>query len=447
VHEVRFAENVEATESVMSLRIAIFGAAPDSSNMGVSALLASTVATVSRLDPGFSFAVFDNALGVRRSDVYVGEGRSVAVDRLGARGGMRFDLPENLFNMSVNSRLGTFGRITNRVIREIDRCSAVLDVSGGDSFSDIYGSNRFYTIARPKLIALRRRVPLILLPQTYGPFQDPRSREVASRIVRGAEMCWARDPQSFNVLRDLLGDAFDPENHRQGVDLAFQLEPQNATGLISPKLLRMLEADRQKTPLIGLNVSGLIYNRPDAARAQFGIRADYRAAVGAFLQRVLEDTVANVVLVPHVMTLVCMDESDTAASEQVAQSLKASYAERVAISPHSLDQHQLKWLIGQTDWFAGTRMHSTIASLSSGVPTATITYSDKALGVFGLCGQQDQVIDPRRLDTEQVVAKLRSSFESRDATRHSLRQHLPSVRQRAQEQMAEIVSRVRCSAA
>ncbi len=186
-------ETIPMKHTNSSPRIALFGAAPDSSNMGVSALFASTVAAIYRLEPDASFAVFDNGLGVRKSEVSVGDGRATEVDRYGARSGMRFDRPENLVNMSVTSWLGPIGGIANRGVREIDRCSMILDVSGGDSFSDIYGRKRFLSVARPKLIALRRGVPLILLPQTYGPYEDQGMRKTASRIVRGAEMCWARD--------------------------------------------------------------------------------------------------------------------------------------------------------------------------------------------------------------------------------------------------------------
>ncbi len=86
-------------------------------------------------------------------------------------------------------------------------------------------------------------------------------------------------------------------------------------------------------------------------------------------------------------------------------------------------------------------MHSTIAGLSSGVPTATVTYSDKALGVFELCGQEDHVIDPRIFDTEQVVARL---WVVRVASCNSTlpERALTKRETAAQEQMAAIVSRI-----
>ena len=86
------------------------------------------------------------------------------------------------------------------------------------------------------------------------------------------------------------------------------------------------------------------------------------------------------------------------------------------------------------DWFCGARMHSTIAALSSGVPTAATAYSDKTLGVFASCGVENQVIDPRQLETEAVIEKLVESFESRAQTRQVLSTTIDGVKARATDQ-------------
>jgi polysaccharide pyruvyl transferase WcaK-like protein len=70
-------------------------------------------------------------------------------------------------------------------------------------------------------------------------------------------------------------------------------------------------------------------------------------------------------------------------------------------------------VIGQTDWFCGTRMHSCIAALSQGVPTAGIAYSDKALGVFETAGAGDALLDARALGSEQIAERVGASVECR----------------------------------
>jgi polysaccharide pyruvyl transferase WcaK-like protein len=98
------------------------------------------------------------------------------------------------------------------------------------------------------------------------------------------------------------------------------------------------------------------------------------------------------------------------------------------------------------DWFCGTRMHSTIAGLSSGVPTAAIAYSDKTLGVFESCGVENQVIDPRQLQTQAVVERLIESFEGRALTRQVLSTTTDSVKARAAGQFNRITEMLKALA-
>ncbi|MFQ5655847.1 MAG: polysaccharide pyruvyl transferase family protein, partial [Planctomycetota bacterium] len=105
-----------------------------------------------------------------------------------------------------------------------------------------------------------------------------------------------------------------------------------------------------------------------------------------------------------------------------------------------LHPSEIKGIIARLDWFCGTRMHSTIAGLSSGVPTAAIAYSGKTRGVFESCGQGERVADPRKLDTDATVEHLLASFRSREESRAGLKRALPSVLRQAREQMEEIAA-------
>jgi len=414
-------------------RIALFGAAPDTPNMGVSALFASAISGLGRIRRPIEFVVFDNGLG-RRTRPFRSAGLEFDITLFGARGGKRFHRPENLATMALLSRLGAAGARLNPALRLIDSCDAVLDVSGGDSFSDIYGRARFDAIHRPKAIALSRGKPLILLPQTYGPYRDPAVRAAAADVTRGARMAWARDPDSYVALQDLLGAEFDPARHRCGVDMAFGLEPVAAPDLLDRRLLAWLQQRSPDTPVVGFNVSGLIYNSPDGGVGAFGLKSNYRDTVEAFLRRLLETSNVKLVLVSHVMDRPGHYESDQGACLAVMQRLGERFQDRVALSPIELDQSQVKWLIAQLDWFCGTRMHSTIAALSSAVPTAAVSYSDKTRGVFRTCAQEDNVLDPRRLEGPELVERLLATFQAREAARSTLRRALPQVMSTLREQ-------------
>ncbi len=426
-------------------RVVLFGAAPDTPNLGVSALYRSVVAGIAQGFDQAEVVVFDNGLGRRSGTVDAHAGKPVELIRFGARGGRRYYRPENLLTMSLVSRCGALGARLSEAVALVDSCDAVLDISGGDSFSDIYGRARFDRILRPKLIAISRRKPLILLPQTYGPYRDPQVREQAAAVARQAGAASARDADSFAALRELLGDAYDPDRHFSGVDMAFALAPIPAADALSGKLRGWLEHRDGANPglLIGLNVSGLIYNEAEEGPSRYRLKADYREVINRLLARLLDRTDARIVLVPHVMDPPGKPESDRAACLDVAGRVGRAHADRVAVVAGPLDAGGMKWLISRTDWFCGTRMHSTIAALSSGVPTTGIAYSDKARGVFATCGLAQHVINPRVEDTDVVVERIWESFLARAAVRQVLTRELPAVMATCGEQGRAIVRHIR----
>lgn len=428
-------------------RIALFGAASDTSNMGVSALNASVIHSIGQAIDPIEFVVFESAtLGRSQSKVASDLQSGTVLIRHGARVGRRYYLPENLSTMASVARLGSWGGYMNRAIRLIDSCDAVLDVSSGDSFSDIYGRERFNLTYLPKVIAIARGKPLLLLPQTYGPFKDPALGRLASAIVRKASMAWARDENSFEIMKRLLGNNYDPDRHRCGVDMAFALPPIYPEHKLDEPIKRWVTEKAPSRPLVGFNVSGLIYNSPAAAANQYGLKADYRKALIDFLSSLLANTEARVLLIPHVMDQPGHYESDIAACQDVAEALSA-HADRVLVSPRTLNQGEVKWLISRMDWFCGTRMHSTIAALSSKVPAAAISYSDKTLGVFSSCGQGRHVLDPRVLDTVAITEGLLRSFEERVSSAVELQTNGPAIAARVSNQTNLIVDFVRRAAA
>ena len=186
-------------------------------------------------------------------------------------------------------------------------------------------------------------------------------------------------------------------------------------------------------PLVGLNVSGLIALDRHRSRS-FGFRASYVDSLLGFLGNLLSKHKGRLLLVPHVMSPPGVAESDVEACFRLVEKLAPEFQARVAVTPTRLNEREVKWVISKLDWFCGTRMHSTIAALSSGVPTAALAYSDKTLGVFESCGVGDQVIDPRMLDTKAVIDRLLRSFEVRAVKKQVLSKTIPDVKLRAEEQ-------------
>lgn len=425
-------QDFAATISSRPIRLCLFGASPDTANLGVSALFISVMHAIANRHSNAQVTVFDYGPGPRAATLHF-DGKPFHFTRIGANLSRRYYRRDSLFNMRMSAALGGLG---NPGVQAIAQSDAVLDISGGDSFADIYGEKRFNAITLTKQLALHQNTPLILLPQTYGPFSTPLSQRIAGDIVRACGMAWARDERSFETLKELLGSDLDPARHDAGVDVAFAL-PRSKPENLPDRLVEWMKPENPR-PLIGVNVSGLIHNRGAEGSRQFGFRSDYRDIIHQLLSRFLAQTKANIVLIPHVLAAKNNHDTDPEACWNVAQGLNSE--ERLFVLDERYDAMEMKWVISQLDFFCGTRMHSTIAGLSSGVPTAAIAYSKKTLGVFETCGQGRYVVDPRSETLEQCVDGLWEAWEHRASAAETLDEHLPDVKNRALDQMDRIFS-------
>lgn len=412
--------------------VCLFGAALDTGNMGVSALSKSIL--LGLLSRDVQVTLFDYGRGVGTATLCA-NGRDYSIVRCGAYHTRRFYRQESLWNIRMSCRFLSGINAGAQIIRA---SKAVLDISGGDSFTDLYGTRRYRAITLPKIIAIEQKVPLVLLPQTYGPFTRAKIERHAGMIVRRAHMAWARDERSFQVLKDMLGDNFDPSRHKVGVDVAFLLPISESVPAVAGILDDWL-TDRS-VPTVGLNVSGLLFNRPADAAVQYGLKANYRQIMNSFIRRILEESDSRVLLIPHVIAPRGSFESDVDACEKLASAFRVEFPDRIRVVPSLQDPSDIKWVISQCEWFCGTRMHSTIAALSSGVPAAAISYSPKTLGVFETCAQGAHVADPKARSTEEMTEHLWRSWQERDSARKSLHAALPDVMRQAEAQMDSIVA-------
>lgn len=412
--------------------ITLLNAAPDTGNQGVSALCHSVVSGLAKRGAK-QITVADHGRGLRRSDWGY-----ASVNLVGLTHHRRFWRGDSLRTAHAMVKLrGLVGAASRAVLGS----RAVLDISGGDSFTDIYGKKRFQAMALTKRMALDAGVPLILLPQKLGPFLDPACEREATEIMRCAAAIWVRDAQSYRYLQKQLGPDFDPDRHFLGTDVAVAL-PAKQPSKLSDDVRRWITGDRN-FPLAGINVSGLLCNESVRARRDFGLASGHDEQIAELARSVLRhDPRARLLLVSHVHKPVTEVESDLRAANELAQRLGPDAKDRVRVIEDQPDAMELKWILSRLDWFAGARMHATIGAFSSGVPTLGLGYTDKAQGVFDECGIGSDVADLRKLDARGLAHRAVASFADRRRIRLDLEKRLEGIRARADREMDAIFGQI-----
>lgn len=420
-----------------AVKIGLLGASFDTGNLGVSALAESTIHCMLHKWPKAEIALLDSGTQIEDVEQRIGE-KTVKIRKMPIRFCKNILLANHfislcayalLFKVIRSERLRRFCGRRNHSLRSMVEMDLVADITGGDSFSDIYGMRRFILGFLRKWLILLFNKELILLPQTYGPFNRTSARIMAKHIMKRARIVYSRDRESFACSRAMLGDRFQDGRARLSPDVAFALEPRRP-GMDTDSLSRIRSDD---TTLIGINISGLLFSGGYTGDNMFALKTDYGRLVCAVIESLLEvDREAVIILVPHVFPPAGYEaESDPAACREVLTQLNSKYHDRVHLIEGPYDQAEAKYIIGRCDFFIGSRMHSCIAALSQNIPAIGLAYSRKFHGVFESIGLAECVADARSLDQNEVLRKVHAVFEHRDEVRAHLSDITPRIKQDA----------------
>ena len=232
----------------------------------------------------------------------------------------------------------------------------VIDISGGDSFSDIYGAKLYLLQVLIKLAILISGTPYIIAPQTLGPYSNPLTKLFAEIYIAKSYAAFARDELSRYAVGSRVRDKIV-----DSVDLGFSM---------------LCEKKRTRQGLVvGFNVSGLIYNQ-----AKFDESDRYHALCDVIIRH-LKQIGAQVLLIPHV---VGRDPSGVDNDFPVCMALAKRHG--LPTVPFFENPVEAKEYISQCDLFIGSRMHATIGAVSMEVSTLPLAYSMKFKGVFETIG-------------------------------------------------------------
>jgi colanic acid/amylovoran biosynthesis protein len=235
------------------------------------------------------------------------------------------------------------GRDDGPIASKLRQYDVVLDSGAGDSFASIYGPKRLAIMRYSQRRAARLSVPLILGPQTIGPFESPLSRSVGAATLRDARQVHARDHVSQQKAAELGGMAL------LSTDVVFALP--------NP------EPARKRDVIV--NVSGLLWNS-DAHGSASAYRRQVIELVNGLISRG-----RDVSLLAHVLDNPTSD-NDVPAVRAAA----AAVGDRVeVVVPHDLPH--ARSILANAELVIGSRMHACLNALSTGTTAIPWAYSRK----------------------------------------------------------------------
>lgn len=289
----------------------------------------------------------------------------------------------------------------------IRKADLVIDIGGGDSFADIYGRRRLGQMFLMKFLTHLAGRPLVLAPQTFGPFRRRTSIALARATLSRCVLVATRDRMSTGHLREIgyCGEVVEAS------DVALRLpweppSPRQGSGPVR----------------VGINVSGLLMSGGYTRDNMFGLRMDYPDLMRELIRGFLDHPEGcEVHLVAHVIGWPPGAGREGALEDDHAANLALARAfPGVIVAPPFASPSEAKSYIAGLDFFVGARMHACIAAFSSGVPVVPMAYSRKFAGLFGSLGY-DETLDCVNVDAPEACRQIFRAFAERARLREAAR--------------------------
>lgn len=263
---------------------------------------------------------------------------------------------------------------------------------GGDGFSDIYGTPLFLNRMNQTDMLRKANVPLIMLPQTIGPFKDKANERIAMDVMKYASDVYIRDERYVKEL-DRAGIKYTLTK-----DISAFMKPQ-------PWDIDI------KDNAVGLNVSGLAYHN------NFKDLAGQFDAYPELIDRIIshfQHKGCPVYLIPHSYDYQQPDDNDDMTACREAYNRHADKKGLYVVDKDMLAP-EVKYVISRMSFFMGARMHANFAAIYTGVPVFGMAYSYKFLGAFnanGLDGEKQtrMINNLSKEDIDSYIAKIDSFY-------------------------------------
>ena len=340
------------------MRALVLWADHRSSNLGVRVLAAGAAALVEQVHPGAQIVHLHYGSGTAPTPV--GDWRRLVRSRVDPR--------EPLRDWLAGFEL-------------------VVDTRAGDSFSDMYGLRRLATHSLLARLVASTSTPLVMAPQTIGPFASRRARAVGRRSMKDARLVMSRDSASAAYARSL----------RRPVDV-------ESTDVVFALPRPAVATSRD----VVLNVSGLLW-----AENPHVDHVAYRRAVTDVARGLVADG-RRLSLLAHVLDSPVAD-NDVPAVKELAELLDDGDVELVV--PDDLDD--VRAVTASARLVVGSRMHACLNALSTGTPAVPLAYSRKFEPLLKDLGWQ-HTVDLRTAEDPAAAVLALSRLDLTSEVDHTL---------------------------
>ncbi|MDO3411683.1 polysaccharide pyruvyl transferase family protein [Saccharibacillus sp. CPCC 101409] len=298
-----------------------------------------------------------------------------------------------------------------RIMKDTDM---MIDISGfalSSQFTIRHSVNYLVNI----MLAKRYKVPMVLMPQSFGPFDyESKYKSVIMALIKKymtyPTHIYAREDEGMQFL-----SPYTTGNLKRSVDLVLQGSSEyNLDVLFKPGAY-------QPNPgvIVKDNSAAIV---PNVKTMKYGSREDLLQAYGKMTDHLLKRGM-NVYLLRH-----------STEDLEICKGIKQNYPddERVVLLEEEYDCIEIHHILNQFQFIIASRYHSIIHAYKNGIPVLALGWATKYQELLGRFGQKEYMFDVRDLShvERDIESKIDRMIEHRGAESGKISDVLAEIQSR-----------------
>lgn len=301
-------------------------------------------------------------------------------------------------------------------LRQYYENDLLVDFSG-ISFSDFRGFLDLVINATWFLPAFVSGIPIIKMSQSLGTYEKLSVRLCAKYCLSRIHVVVARGDKSYDATKKLL----------PAKKLVYNL-PDVAMCLPAASV----EIKETILESVGLENKKYVVFAPSIVVDERAGEDFYRGIIKRSIQEIYQMTGYSILLVPHTRSISKAAGVDSASDDLTVCCDIANYFEDSDIPVNLLrnryNARELKSVIAGAEFVIGSRYHSLIASMSSGVPSLALGWGHKYYEMFDLFGMGEFVFEYHDFNEEKILCKVKELAGQYEEIRRSIEEKLPEIK-------------------
>lgn len=266
--------------------------------------------------------------------------------------------------------------------------------------------------------------PVFVMGTSIEPIQNSIIKYYTEKVLKKVNFIYAREEITEKYLSTFLPN----EKHMQIPDMAFML------GEKYEKVQFLDEIKKQEKVLIGITVRK--WNFPNSPNSEIA-QKKYKSELVKFIEDIIKKYNAVFIFIPQVIVDYA---SDVDIAKEIKSGLTSKYQNKFIIRDDDWTPLQIKNVIGQLDFFVGTRMHSNIFATSMKIPTLAIAYEKKTNGIMKTVGIENYVEEIDEITSESLIKKFEKMINNKQQISEHLEMQIAKVKEEIDKKIREQIN-------